>query len=134
MCEDLTMQNKEAELEYLHWFDADVKPVHIGVYQVSVPPFEFNFYSFWNGRYWCSNRLSVREAELTRHDKSSYQDFGFKWRGVKQTKPTLDELAQDCLALIQQNMREQGYKVCRDWPEKTIKTEIEHYILLSDAY
>jgi hypothetical protein len=58
------------------WFPADVKPVHVGVYQVD----RVHAYQHWNGRYWGIYCLSMAEARRRADFESMYQEH--QWRGL----------------------------------------------------
>jgi hypothetical protein len=61
------------------WFPADVKPVHVGVYQTT--PIDSTKYQKWNGEYWCAYTSDAKDAaRLENSNKSKYQKV--KWRGL----------------------------------------------------
>lgn len=64
------------------WFKPEIKPVHIGVYQIKDGTFdEDEWYSFWDGFKWCYTTRSVNAAfddRLLRTDLNQKQH----WRGL----------------------------------------------------
>lgn len=61
------------------WFPADVKPVHIGVYETNAVT--HGVYQKWDGEKWCTYCPSVRSANMPANsNESEYQNV--KWRGL----------------------------------------------------
>ena len=66
------------------WFPANVKPVHIGVYEIAYHLFEdewSNGFSYWNGKKWANSCCSIRSAYENRTwFEGAIQEK--KWRGL----------------------------------------------------
>jgi hypothetical protein len=63
------------------WFPADVKPVHVGIYQVeSYLFFGEVWHAHWDGKLW-STAYMLPEY-VNEHEKGSNQDR--IWRGLKE--------------------------------------------------
>ena len=56
------------------WYEAEVKPVHEGVYQVEYLFNELFFYAYWNGFCWLSDDENKTKLMWQRR----------RWRGVIQ--------------------------------------------------
>jgi hypothetical protein len=71
---------------YSDWFPREVKPVHIGVYEVRVKANGkiVRWFSYWNGLYWClsaSTPESASKFTMTHSDAAEHAG-GFEWRGL----------------------------------------------------
>lgn len=66
------------------WFPADIKPVHVGVYETRAYNDEFIFFRFWNGSEWGPAAICVSDAYANAFFQGLTQDV--KWRGLA-TKP-----------------------------------------------
>lgn len=63
------------------WFNADEKPVRVGVYSVKVTPRGRPFFRHWNGETWGAVCFTAANAEL--HRDSHLGLYGLlPWRGV----------------------------------------------------
>ena len=63
--------------KYTNWFPPEIKPVHIGVYEV----FDEGSYAFWSGKHWGWTVSSVATATtLKEHIEGSIQSR--TWRGL----------------------------------------------------
>lgn len=66
------------------WFPANIKPVHIGLYNASIAG-NTRLMRLWNGRYWSRGFYPevMNGSEIKRAKKSKYrlQDC-VKWRGL----------------------------------------------------
>ena len=53
------------------WFNVNIKPVHIGVYEtgfVDDEPYNYRMkYSYWNGKYWCNQCDSIEIANANKY-------------------------------------------------------------------
>jgi hypothetical protein len=65
--------------EMTDWFPIDVKPVHIGVYEVK--GFSTGKYCLWNGKSWAWCQSTVRYAYKYASTKNASQLKN--WRGIK---------------------------------------------------
>lgn len=67
-------------MEMTEWFDEDIKPVHIGIYEVYVS----GYYSYWNGEVWSFWNYSIKELlktyELDLHAGNTHEFLA--WRGL----------------------------------------------------
>jgi hypothetical protein len=63
-------------MKYTPWFPPEIKPVHVGVYQV----FNDFTYAYWGGKRWGYVELSVKQAVASKNTKFASQ---YKtWRGL----------------------------------------------------
>jgi len=64
------------------WFPADIKPVHVGMYETKSPILKDQpgWFCYWNGTSWCSSYQTMQHAYVFREFTSSFQDR--KWRGL----------------------------------------------------
>ena len=62
------------------WFHADVKPVHVGVYETRDEDFHLAHYQFWDGKKWGLYSFDVKKAYKGRKVNSCYQFV--EWRGL----------------------------------------------------
>lgn len=66
------------------WFPRTVRPVHIGVYEVTHPIFDdVVFYQHWDGKHWGFIRTSMAGAYESRNNYSKIQPTP-RWRGLAQ--------------------------------------------------
>lgn len=53
------------------WFNMNIKPVHIGVYETCFvddePDNDWMQYSYWNGKHWCNQWGSIELANANKH-------------------------------------------------------------------
>jgi hypothetical protein len=66
--------------KYTDWFSPKIKPVHIGVYEVSLGRFYSPPYAYWNGKRWGLAALSVATATNCKLTAVARQDKS--WRGL----------------------------------------------------
>lgn len=59
------------------WFEPEVKPVHVGVYQTHMCGMGAG-YSYWTGASWCDTRGTVAAADKWRYRGSQNKT----WRGL----------------------------------------------------
>jgi hypothetical protein len=73
---------------YSDWFPREVKPVHIGVYEVRVKANGkiVRWYSYWNGTFWGMSSNTPGAANVLRETPSDAAAHagGFEWRGLKE--------------------------------------------------
>lgn len=63
------------------WYPANIKPVHIGVYETDLVLALDRFgFSYWDGSYW-GNQFETPERAEVRRDMRGAQDK--PWRGLK---------------------------------------------------
>ncbi|CAJ0698065.1 hypothetical protein [Ralstonia mannitolilytica] len=71
------------------WFPAEVKPVHVGVYEVEPMQLDSGFrwpiFSYWNGKLWGTACLSREDAEKWGLVFKT-ADQNRQWRGLR-SKP-----------------------------------------------
>lgn len=60
------------ESELTDWYDADIKPVRVGVYQVESDMGNFPIFAYYNGQEWCDK--DNRELIYFKQDRT--------WRGL----------------------------------------------------
>jgi hypothetical protein len=79
---------KGKDMTLTKWFPTDVKPVHIGVYEIKFHLYEDQWdqgYAYWNGKEWSNNRHTVKWAYINRdHIEGAIQEK--KWRGLTEQK------------------------------------------------
>jgi hypothetical protein len=63
-------------MRFSPWFPPEIKPVHVGVYQV----WNSRIYAYWNGKKWCWAMRSVNEAKSFRITDGA--DQYKEWRGL----------------------------------------------------
>jgi hypothetical protein len=62
------------------WFDGDVKPARVGVYERRYPNPNPNRYSYWNGLWWMFSGATIEGAASVERTVSTCQDAA--WRGL----------------------------------------------------
>jgi hypothetical protein len=63
------------------WFDGDIKPEHIGPYEMFIQDEETDSFQYWDGMFW--GLLAIRSELAIPADilgNGCFQDF--KWRGL----------------------------------------------------
>jgi hypothetical protein len=66
-------------LQLTDWFDDSIKPIHIGVYEVSHGfPLQMRIFANWNGTYWTSATDSISKSYLN----SENSQRSWIWRGI----------------------------------------------------
>lgn len=67
-------------MKLTEWFPPNIKPVHIGIYNTSIPGNTDQFYSYWNGELWSGGYFKFAEAE--KYNKMIGMTQYKQWRGV----------------------------------------------------
>jgi len=65
--------------EMTDWFPADLKPVHIGVYEVRY--FPYGKYCLWDGKKWSWTNTTVNKAYKFTSSEGANQNK--IWRGIE---------------------------------------------------
>ena len=75
------MSNIRYPGEVTEWFPADIKPVHIGVYQVHDVGFHENWYAYWDG---VKFRARYFTPDLAYNKRNTIEDWVVlhRWRGI----------------------------------------------------
>jgi hypothetical protein len=76
----VNVKTKEVLPYYTDWFPPKIKPVHIGVYEVSLGKLYSPTYAYWNGELWGWTELSVASAVACRTPRGAIQHK--TWRGL----------------------------------------------------
>ena len=63
------------------WFPPDVKPVHVGVYEIKLSEYNFEVYSYWDGSRWCFACINVDDAFSLKHRETKLFQKRY-WRGL----------------------------------------------------
>jgi hypothetical protein len=78
-------------MPFTDWFDREVPPLHIGVYEVRRKPNGkqiVRWFAYWTGKHWSVTAQTPDKAYACRHkpSKEALRDGGFQWRGVRRKK------------------------------------------------
>lgn len=77
------MTSTIARSEVTEWYPADVKPVHVGVYETDLgPAFEPLGFSYWNGEYWGNQYPRPDRAKEMSRAMGAQDKL---WRGLRET-------------------------------------------------
>jgi hypothetical protein len=75
----MTTATRTHARELTEWYSADVKPVHVGVYETA---FDIHVgFCHWNGRQWGNQYLTLERADMLKVWPGN-QDKA--WRGLKE--------------------------------------------------